>query len=149
MKIIKVNTIFSKDFESNNQFIPLESGNEFNYYLVDDYMLGYEQVNSTPTLNNIVLGEFGSIVKYVSYLSNEKIKEEILDLESSLNKTDYKVLKSYEYSLVGKVTPYNTMDLHQQRQLIRDRINLLQNQIKDEKTWNELSNIIINNRKNI
>lgn len=51
--------------------------------------------------------------------------EKIEDLKKSLNDTDYKIIKCYEYSLVGKELPYNIEELHAERQLLRDEINEL------------------------
>lgn len=80
-------------------------------------------------------------------INNEKIKTDVAILQKELTKSDYKVLKMYEYSLAGKVRPYDITTVHAERQSIRDQINSLESQIKDVKTWDELANIIIDNRK--
>lgn len=149
MKIIKVDINAVAEYERNNRFIPILIGQNYNYYLVNDDQPGYEQVDNIPNINNIVQGNLEGIVQYASYMSNIKLKEEILDLESNLEKSDYKILKMYEYSIAGKPAPYEITDLHNTRQTYRDQINFLQSQIKDIKTWDELSNIVIDNRKNV
>lgn len=47
-------------------------------------------------------------------------------LKSELAETDYKIIKAYEYSLVGLSLPYNIEQLHAERQAIRDKINQLE-----------------------
>ncbi len=149
MKIIKVNANSVVEYESNNRFIPIMIGSEYNYYLTNDEQLSYEQVSNIPNLNNIVQGTLDGVIKYASYMSNVKIKDEITSFEKQLGESDYKILKMYEYSLAGKAAPYDITTLHSERQTLRDKINALQNQLKDVKTWEELSNIIVDNRKNI
>lgn len=52
--------------------------------------------------------------------------EEIERLEKKLSDSDYKVIKCFEASLVGLEMPYDTEELHQTRQEIRDEINRLE-----------------------
>lgn len=145
MVILKIDTNSAIEFERKQKFIPLQMGADFNYYLVETNMFGYDMVDSIPNLNNIVKGAIESITEYVTYLSNEKIKEDISKLQTQLQMTDYKVLKFYEYSLMGKERPYVLTEIHSERQSLRDKINVLQEQIKPVKTWSELENIIIDN----
>lgn len=149
MKIIKVNANSVIEYESNNRYIPIMIGVDYNYYLTNDEQPGYEQVTSIPNFNNIVQGTLDGVIQYASYISNVKIRETIDSLEKQLEESDYKVLKMYEYSLVGQAMPYDITSVHTERQSIRDQINTLQSQIKDIKTWEELGNIIVDNRKNI
>lgn len=149
MKIIKVNASAIKAYESRNQFILLSTTTDCNYYLINDEGIGYEQVQTIPNLNNIVQGTLEGVIQYASYLSNLKIQQDVAKLQEELKASDYMVLKMYEYSLVGKLQPYNISVVHNERQTIRDKINVLQSQVKDNKTWEELSNVIVDNRKNI
>jgi len=57
----------------------------------------------------------------------EKQKAEINNLKSQLEETDYKIIKSSEYQLLGLEVPYNLEELHAERQALRDRINELEN----------------------
>lgn len=52
--------------------------------------------------------------------------EEIGKLKKNLTATDYKVIKCYEASLIGADMPYDAMELHKERQEIRDEINRLE-----------------------
>ena len=52
--------------------------------------------------------------------------EKIADLKRQLTATDYKVIKAYEYSLVGLEAPYDIVALHNERQALRDAINKLE-----------------------
>lgn len=63
-------------------------------------------------------------------IQNQKIAEEkeqkIVELQSQLNETDYKIIKCNEYSLARLKLPYDIETLHKERQAIRDKINQLQ-----------------------
>lgn len=60
----------------------------------------------------------------------EEIKERrIAELKAQLNGTDYKIIKCSECSLAGKPLPYDILELHTQRQAIRDEINELEQQL--------------------
>ena len=58
--------------------------------------------------------------------SPEKVAAEIARLQSELAVTDYQVIKSYEYALAGKKSPYDPATLHSERQALRDRIGELE-----------------------
>lgn len=64
--------------------------------------------------------------------SPDKIKEEISALQEELNSTDYRIIKSYEYSLAGQELPYDLEQLHQDRQKLRDRIGELEQLLPKE-----------------
>jgi len=53
-------------------------------------------------------------------------EQEILQLKTQLEETDYKIIKCSEYQLAGLELPYDIAILHQERQIIRDRINELE-----------------------
>lgn len=63
-----------------------------------------------------------------SYLITGKISE----LTQELSTTDYKVIKAYEASLVGEPVPYDFTEVHAKRQALRDKINELENLLKQE-----------------
>ena len=58
--------------------------------------------------------------------SPEKIAAEIARLQSELAATDYQVIKSYEYEMTGKKSPYDISTIHADRQAVRDRIGELE-----------------------
>lgn len=58
-----------------------------------------------------------------------KIKERE-DLKRQLDSTDYKIIKSYEYHLAGLEPPYDTAELHAERETIRQEIRELTQQLK-------------------
>lgn len=68
------------------------------------------------------------IVGYYEIIGNspERIIAEIDRLKSELTATDYQVIKSYEYTLTGQPLPYDLTELHSERQLLRNRINELE-----------------------
>ena len=63
---------------------------------------------------------------------NEKLNKLLADirlkkaLELRLTKSDYKVIKCYEYSLAGLDLPYDIEALHAEREAIRDEIRKLE-----------------------
>lgn len=57
-----------------------------------------------------------------------QLQSEIDSLKKQIESTDYQIIKSYEYSLVGLETDYDITVLHNTRQMLRDRINELQTQ---------------------
>ena len=62
-------------------------------------------------------------------LRQEKLAE-IEKLKAQLASTDYKVVKISECLAIGSEMPYNAQELHQQRQVIRDRINQLEMEVQ-------------------
>lgn len=59
------------------------------------------------------------------------LQEEISTLKMQIDSTDYKIIKSYEYSQVGLKTEYDMEELHQERQEIRDEINVLEEKLNN------------------
>jgi hypothetical protein len=63
---------------------------------------------------------------------NEKLNKLLADirlkkaLELRLSKSDYKVIKCYEYSLAGLDLPYDIEALHAERESIREEIRQLE-----------------------
>ena len=55
----------------------------------------------------------------------------IEELQSQLSESDYKIIKCYEYALAGLDLPYDVVKLHEERQLLRDKINRLQGGVTD------------------
>lgn len=66
----------------------------------------------------------------------QKIEQEIICLEASLSANtskigDWKVIKCYEATLQQKPAPYDVSQLMADRQAVRDKINQLQEQLKN------------------
>jgi len=62
-------------------------------------------------------------------------QQEIINLTAKLASDtssigDWKFSKCYEYSLTGRELPYDVEDLHAKRQVIRDQINAIQEELK-------------------
>lgn len=55
--------------------------------------------------------------------------EELADLERILSESDYKIIKSYENSLIGKELEYDIEQLHIERQNMRDKINEVKKEV--------------------
>lgn len=61
-----------------------------------------------------------------TYVALSNVQNQIKELEQELSASDYKIIKSYEQSLVGLECEYDIAALHAERQAIRDKINQLQ-----------------------
>ena len=143
MQIIKILNTNKSDFIHTVPHIALCVAPDHSYYLVEQ-PCGYgEEVSSIPEFENIIKNDIDGIIEYASCLSNNKIEHEIMIADNTLRESDFKIIKSYEYALVGKELPYDIVELHKQRQPLREKINHLENQKKNIKTWEELANIIV------
>lgn len=58
------------------------------------------------------------------------ISEQIAALKAELSSTDYKIIKCSEAQLVGDIKPYDIVELHAERQALRDKINELESQLE-------------------
>lgn len=58
-----------------------------------------------------------------------KLYTEKMSLESQLNDSDYKVIKCAECKVAELPLPYNIKALHVERQLKRDKINQIEDEI--------------------
>lgn len=52
--------------------------------------------------------------------------QQIRELKAQLSATDYKIIKCSECQLLGQEMPYDVVELHKERQAIRDQINQLE-----------------------
>lgn len=57
------------------------------------------------------------------------IERKIAALKAELSQSDYKIIKSYEQSLVGVSLDYDVAAIHAERQRLRDKINELNNEL--------------------
>ena len=68
-------------------------------------------------------------------INNPKVQELMADslalnsLEKQLADTDYKVIKCYEYSLVGLDLPYDIEALHAEREEVREQIRKIEEKV--------------------
>ena len=56
---------------------------------------------------------------------------QIDDLKARIAASDYKIIKTYEYTLLGEQTEYDIEAVHAERQALRDQINALETQLAD------------------
>lgn len=56
---------------------------------------------------------------------------QIDDLKARIAASDYKIIKTYEYTLLGEQTEYDIEEVHAERQALRDQINTLETQLAD------------------
>ena len=60
-----------------------------------------------------------------------QLTAQIDDLKTQIAASDYKVIKTYEYTLLGEQTEYDMETVHAERQALRDQINDLETQLAD------------------
>ena len=60
-----------------------------------------------------------------------QLTAQIDDLKSRIAASDYKVIKTYEYTRLGEQTEYDMEAVHAERQALRDQINTLETQLAD------------------
>lgn len=56
---------------------------------------------------------------------------QIDDLKARIAASDYKIIKTYEYTLLGEQTEYDIEAVHAERQDLRDQINALETKLSD------------------
>ena len=61
----------------------------------------------------------------------QQVTAQINDLKSRIAASDYKIIKTYEYTLLGEQTEYDIEEVHAERQTLRDQINALETQLAD------------------
>lgn len=59
------------------------------------------------------------------------LRSRIAALKAQISATDYQVIKTYEYSLVGEESNYDVKMLHRERQSLRDEINALEEKLAE------------------
>jgi len=97
-------------------------------------VFGYATFKRNKKIDDSTEGkESGTILTEIGYIkaawdSVPSIQAQIAELKAQLSTTDYQIIKSYEYSLVGLDSPYDIETLHAERQAIRDQINTLENE---------------------
>lgn len=67
-------------------------------------------------------------------MSKNEIEQKIRDLKTKLSCQesdigDWKIAKCIEYSTLGMESPYDLQELHKQRQVIRDEIGALEEEL--------------------
>ena len=60
-----------------------------------------------------------------------QVTAQIDDLKARIAASDYKIIKTYEYTLLGEQTEYDIEVVHAERQALRDQINVLETQLAD------------------
>ena len=60
-----------------------------------------------------------------------QVTAQIDDLKNRIAASDYKIIKTYEYTLLGEQTEYDIEAVHAERQALRDQINTLETQLAD------------------
>lgn len=61
----------------------------------------------------------------------QELNSQIFSLKTQLNSSDYRIIKSYEYSLANKEIEYDMNSLHEERQALRNQINTLEEELNE------------------
>lgn len=93
-----------------------------------------EKLKSNDEFKSVRLEPFNNedriSYKYVEYFNEKLVSEKIFNLKQQLDESDYKILKSYEASILKLDLPYNVQDLHDQRNNLREAIRMLEKLIR-------------------
>lgn len=60
----------------------------------------------------------------------EELQAQIAAYKAQIDATDYRIVKAYEYSIVGLEVEYDMEALHEERQSFRDAINNLEDELQ-------------------
>lgn len=104
-----------------NCFLVLKEDNEYNFNADEEkpgYTNTYYLIDNQIVLRRTVEPEF--------------VRQQIGWLEDELKKTDYKIIKAYEAQLIGESVSYDFRKVHEDRQVIRDKINKLEKLLTPE-----------------
>lgn len=85
-----------------------------------EYLHSYIKIEDDETYKKI----------YVIIKDKEKITNRISHFKQQLSDTDYKVIKNMEAQLTNEELPYDSVTLHTERQALRDKINELEELLK-------------------
>lgn len=70
----------------------------------------------------------------------EELQAQIAGYKASIDATDYRIIKAYEYSTVGLEVEYDIEALHKERQSYRDEINRLEEEMQKIRGKGEAGN---------
>ena len=96
------------------------------YELSDDgsvYIEPFEPVQPEPTDEELA--------EQARQQQISQVIAQIDDLKARIAASDYKIIKTYEYTLLGEQTEYDIEAVHAERQALRDQINTLETQLAD------------------
>lgn len=92
-----------------------------------------EKLKSKDEYKSIRLEPFDNIdrisYRYVEYFDKKLVADKITTLKQQLEASDYKIIKSYEATLLNLDLPYDLQELYAQRDKLRKNINILENMI--------------------
>ena len=83
---------------------------------------------STPSRLHLTEEELAELARQTQI---QQVTAQINDLKSRIAASDYKIIKTYEYTLLGEQTEYDIEEVHAERQTLRDQINALETQLAD------------------
>lgn len=132
------------------RFLKIKNGYIYDFVDVDDSDIeaykneGFKELHETepPTDYNDEIMELSQEIvekedgdyeyKYTAVVSVAKIEQSISLFKQQLADTDYKVVKNMESQMAMDELPYEPIELHNERQVLRDKINELEQLLKGE-----------------
>ena len=107
---------------------------EGHYEVVKEYENGGQDVQWIVDVEGVeardAYDEYENILRYVLYTEKELAAIEIENLKNELSNGDYKIIKCIEAQLVNEELPYDITLLHENREILRARINELESKIE-------------------
>lgn len=111
---------------------------KLNYNFVKDnefapavLVIGGRQVHN-PTEAMYLAAGYTKVVPHVpteAEIAEQERQARMNDLQELIAKTDWKIIKTMEYRLLGLPDPYDVAELHTERQPLRDEYNELEDYV--------------------
>lgn len=143
----QIRLIFQFEMPSQNILLSgLRLVNEYNGHIQtrrEDYKYIYRSYDDNPLMIELCNDGIEYIEPKLYVPTEEEIAEQerqnqiqelnsqISTLKEQLNSSDYKIIKSYEYTLANKEIEYDMDALCDERQEIRNQINALENELNE------------------
>ena len=116
--------LFATDFDDDNvpaNYKPVDSVDLTQVQAEDGYIIAVQPYDAGDRIS----------YNYTKKFDTQKVKKEIIALKNELSGGDYRVIKCYEAALANQESPYDIDTLHSERQLLRDKINELEQKLSE------------------
>lgn len=96
------------------------------------FELSVSEVYAEPDTSTVVENNYSEeqLLEIEKNKKKNEITSNIIALKNQLDSTDYRIIKTYEYYLVGKSSEYDINALHNEREKIRNDINFLEEELE-------------------
>lgn len=96
------------------------------------FELSVSEIYTEPDTSTVVENNYSEeqLFEIEKNKKKNEIASNITALKNKLDSTDYRIIKTYEYYLVGKNSEYDINVLHNEREKIRNDINSLEEELE-------------------